>query len=224
MGITRVKSIPIDKLVQDESGPTIVKLMMVSNDIRANDVLLHNIIEQQENKLDPKFIGTKLYLIRLAWSHLYEGLDIVEEIPKYSLLLSTLKRSHPTTQDSYEFVSRYTKGGADRRRMEDLVGKLRSNLTFHYSQSGKVIRKAVEFRRTNQNKPFGTIELGDTFDKWYYKIADELLDNIVVRQFWEIGNEEDTKNAAKERQELLQLILGRFLAFSNQFIWKYFQM
>ena len=57
---------------------TIVKLMMVCNDIQTANEGLKYWKEIDEPKQSHKVYGSKLYFVKLFLSHLYEGLKIIE--------------------------------------------------------------------------------------------------------------------------------------------------
>jgi hypothetical protein len=56
---------------------------------------------------------------------------------------------------------------------------------------------------------------------WHFKVADDVVDSIVVRRIWRIPRDEDFRAKADAIGDEVQKIALLFLDFSGEFIWKY---
>jgi hypothetical protein len=56
---------------------------------------------------------------------------------------------------------------------------------------------------------------------WYFKVADDVVDSIVVRQIWAIPRYADMRAEADKVADRAHQIFRWFVDFAGEFIWKY---
>jgi hypothetical protein len=162
-----------------------------------------------------------MYFVRLQFGHLFEGLKVIDQINKDPVLLALIAQTDAQTQQSFAELKQFLPGGAKRARIERLMGRLRSNLTFHYEESGKLVAKAISDRATRPEARTSSVTRGSTVYLWHFKPADAIVDSVVVRQIWGIPRSADVRSEAdKIAGELHQIFLW-FMDFPGEFIWKY---
>lgn len=204
------------------SAVTVIKLMMAFNDLSlANEALSEWKKEQPKNK-KPRQLGAMRYFVRMQLGHLYEGLKIIEEIRKNPRLSALVSRCGSHTQEAFQNLEHYLPGGRKRAHFERLVGRIRHNLAFHYVQSGKLIGQAITDRATRLEACQSSITLGDTAYLSHFKVADDVVDSIVVRQIWGIPRNADLRVEADKVADDVHRIFLSFVAFAGEFIWRYF--
>jgi hypothetical protein len=98
---------------------------------------------------------------------------------------------------------------------------VRNNLTFHYCEKGKLIEKAIAGRGSGTEAQISTITRGSTAHLWHFKVADDVVESIVVRQIGNIPRDADLRAEADVIMDEVQQIALSFLDFSGEFIWKY---
>jgi hypothetical protein len=210
-------------LARGKSAIMVIKLMMACNDLSlANDALGQWKKEQQLSR-KARQTGAGMYFVRTQLAHLYEGLKVIEEIRKKSSLLAKVKKCDFQTQESFQNLEQFLPGGLKRLEFEKLVGKVRHNLTFHYNQSDKLIRRAISDRAARSEARHSSITCSDTAYLWYFKVADDIVDSIVVRQIWDIPRSADLRVEADKVADYVHQIFVSFMDFSTKFIWKYFE-
>ena len=62
---------------------------------------------------------------------------------------------------------------------------------------------------------------GDTAYLWHFKVADDVVDSIVVRQIWSIPGSADLRVEADKVTDYLYKVFLFFADFSGEFIWRY---
>lgn len=222
MSRTSTKFIDFQKLRnQGQSAITVVKLMMACNDLSLANEALSVWKEDQPNMRKQRQIGAGMYFVRTQLSHLYEGLKIIDLIRNDSTLLSFLKRCDNQTQESFKKLEEFLPGGLKRADFERLVGQVRHNLTFHYYQSGKLIERAITDRASRPKAQISSVTRGDTAYLWHFKIADDVVDSIVIRQIWNIPTDADLRLEADKISDYVHQIFLWFMDFAGEFIWKY---
>jgi hypothetical protein len=162
-----------------------------------------------------------MYFIRAQIAHLHEGLKIIEAIRQDPTLFALVKKCDDETQKSFSKLEEFLPGGAKRDEFEKLAGRVRHNLTFHYDESGKLIEKAIADRATRPGSQMSTVTRGDTAYLWHFKVADDVLDSIVVRQIWSIPGSADLRVEADKVTDYLYKVFLFFADFSGEFIWRY---
>jgi hypothetical protein len=221
---TLTKYVNLETLLsRGESAIIVVKLMMASNDLSlANDALGQWKKERQLSR-KARQTGAGMYFVRTQLAHLYEGLKVIEEIREDSSLLAKVKNCGIQTQESFQNLEQFLPGGLKRLELIKLVGKVRHNLTFHYNQSSELIRRAISDRAARSEARHSSITSSDTAYLWYFKVADDIVDSIVVRQIWEIPKSADPRVEADKVADYVHQIFVSFMDFSTMFIWKYFE-
>ncbi len=191
----------------------IVKLMMACNDIQTANEGLKFWKEHNVQKESHKAYGAKLYFVKLQWSHLYEGLKSIQEIDDNEKLRNAVSRCDKRTQEQFDKLKAYIKGGEKNKDVEKYLGRLRSNFTFHYDESGKLIPRSIG----KNNSGFTSITRGSTSHLWRFKAADEFLDDIVVNEVWGVDNGEN--KSLPEVEDFAEEIHIAFVDFCGEFIW-----
>lgn len=209
-------------LARGESGIIIAKLMMACNDLQLANEALSEWKKDQPNIRKARQIGAEMYFVRIQLAHLYEGLKVIEAIQKNPFLLALLRRCDAQTQESFKNLEQFLPGGSERHGFEELVGKVRHNLTFHYEKSGRLIERALSDRAARPEARVSSLTRGDTAYLWHFKVADDIIDSIVVRQIWRIPRTADLSVEADKVVDHLHQIFLYFVEFSGDFIWKYF--
>ena len=222
MSRTSTKFLNFEKFrIQGQSAVTVVKLMMACNDLS-----LANEAQSEWEKKDSKMmkqrqIGARMYFVRTQLAHLHEGLKVIDSIRKDTALTSLLRRCDNLSQESFRQLEEFLPGGYKRAEFEQLVGRVRHNLTFHYDKTGKLIKKAIEDRASRSEARISSVTRGDTAYLWHFKAADDLVDSIVVRQIWNIPRNVDLRVEADKIADQVHQIFLWFMDFSGEFIWNY---
>jgi hypothetical protein len=145
--MTRTTTIYIDfaDLQQrGQSAVTVIKLMMACNDITLSNIALGEWENEQPNIRKTRKDGAGMYFVRTQIAHLHESLKIIEAIRKDKGLMALVNRCDAQTKKSFENLERFLPGGKERTKFEKYAGRLRNNLTFHYDETGKLIRNALK--------------------------------------------------------------------------------
>lgn len=202
-----------------ESNQIVVQLMMACSDMqRANQAQAH--FQEIES---PQKIGQLMYFVRLQFGHLFEGLKIIEKIKIDEELNNLVQKSDETTKESFDFLVHFFPDGAKRKDLEKWIGRVRHNITFHYSDCNKLISKALDNRKKGIGSKTSSITRADTAHSWHFKIADDLVDSIVCRQIWKISENENLREEADKILEQAHKIFLKFMDFSGEFIWNYYR-
>ena len=162
-----------------------------------------------------------MYFIRAQIAHLYEGMKIIEEIRNENTLSMLVNGCDTQTQQSFRKLEQYLQGGPRRDSFEQLTGRVRNNLTFHYDKTGKLIERAIADRGGRTEAQISTITRGSTAHLWHFKVADDVVDSIVVRQIGKIPRDADLRAEADVIMDEVEQIALSFLDFSGEFIWRY---
>jgi hypothetical protein len=221
--MTRYVSRTVDfgTLLQQRAGAaTVVKLMMACNDLQTSNESLE-IWRELESRDSARRHGACMYFVRLQLAHLYEALDVVEAMQRSAALMAILRSCDAATQQSFDFVCQFVRGGTQRSRMELLAGRMRNNITFHYEQSETLIGRAIVERGSRPGGNTSRVTRGSRREHWYFKVADDVIDDIVTRQFWRVPS---TPSTGRDVDVLLMEaheIAMRFVDFCGEFIWRY---
>lgn len=205
------------------SGSVVVKLMMACNDMTIANLALADWTEEQPRTRRDLQVGARLYFVRVELAHLYEGLKIIPEIKQTPVLFRHLQLCDQRTQESFAEVEAFAPGGARNNELEELVGRVRHTLTFHYYGSGRPISRAIVDRGERIDARLSSITRGRSAHRWRFSAADDIVDSIVVRQIWQVPRSADLRTAVDEVAMKLHNISLRFLDFSGEYIWRYFQ-
>jgi hypothetical protein len=224
--VTRTKTKYINcktLLARGESAITVIKLMMACTDLSlANEALYEWKKEKPRIKKDRQN-AAGMYFVRLQIAHLFEALKIIELIRNTSVLLDLVKRCDARTQESFKNLEHYLPGGSKRTEINRIITKVRNNITFHYDETGKIIKTALSDMAEKSDGQISSLTRGNTAYLWNFKIADNLVDSIMVHQIWKISNTVDLQFEADKIVDNLHQIFLLFMDFSGEFIWKYFE-
>lgn len=225
MNVTITKTVSFEKLNQrkDDCVP-VIQLMMACNDLTlANQALIDWKAEERKERRERKR-GACMYFVRVELAHLYEGMKVIQAIRGNAYLSKLLEKCDPQTQADFDELLKFVVGGEKRKRFELLVGQIRNNLTFHYSDTkGKQIGNALKGRAKRSGGQWSSITRASSSHRWHWKVADDLVDSIVLREIWKI---EEGANLRAETDLILEeiaQIVRLFLDFSGEFIWRYFE-
>ena len=187
--------------------------MMACNDIQTANEGLKYWKEHNTPNESHKNYGSKLYFVKLQWSHLYEGLKSIQDIENNEKLRNSVSRCDKRTQEQYKKLTTYIKGGQNNKDVEKYLGRLRSNFTFHYDETGKLIPRSI----IRNNSGSTSITRGSTSHLWRFNAADEILDDIVVNEVWGVGNGDNKR--LPEVEDFAEEIYIAFVDFCGEFIW-----
>lgn len=203
------------------SAAIVIKLMMACNDMQIANECLAEWKRQQPRHRKHRERGARMYFVRLQISHLFEAFKIVEQIRGDSNLMRRVKQCDLRTQNSFRELESFLASGAKARWLEDMVGKLRHNLVFHYTQNDKLIIRAVGDLANDTVSRHSSITRGSTAYLWYFKLADDVLDRIVVRQIWGVPSDEELCAEVDRIADEIHEAFLCFVDFAGEFIWNY---
>lgn len=208
-------------LTRSPYAEIVVKLMMACNDLSLVNQALGDWKAEQPNNRKPRQVGAGMYFVRIELSHLYEGFKIIEEIRNNAVLYALVCQCDQQTQLSFKELEQFLPKGKNRAEFESLIGKIRHNLAFHYNQTGKCIKKAISDRAARVEARISSMTRGDTAHLCHFKMADDIVDSIVVRQIWGISPDADVRAEVDKIADRVHQILLWFVDFSGEFIWRY---
>lgn len=219
---TTTKYVSFESLrVRGGSANTVIKLMMACNDLTMANASLTEWKRELPSGKRSRQVGAGMYFVRAQLAHLHEGLKIIEEITKNASLMALVGRCDSETQQSFKELEQFLPGAPRRAELEQFIGRVRHNLTFHYDESGKLIEQAVSDRASRPEARSSSITRGDAAHLWHFKVAEDVLDSIVVRQIWAIPRELDVRIEADRIADRVHQIFLWFVDFSGEFIWNY---
>lgn len=203
------------------SAVTVVKLMMACNDMSLANQALTEWKEEQPNMRKSRQIGAGMYFVRTQLAHLHEGLKVIEAIRADPSLMAHVAACDPETQQSFQNLIPFLLGEPNRPEFEQLVGRVRHNLTFHYDQSGKLIENAISDRASRAEARQSSVTRGSAAHLWHFKVSDDVVDSIVVRQIWKVPRNANLRVEADKIADRVHQIFLWFVDFSGEFIWRY---
>ncbi len=162
-----------------------------------------------------------MYFVRVQLAHLHEGLKVIQDISENQNLMNLLSGCDEQTQSSFSQLMKFISKGERRGEFEQLVGRLRHNLTFHYDESGKCIERAIDQLASKPETRNTSMTRGSQVYLWHFKLADDLVNSIVVKQIWGIDSKGNLQEEADKVADLVHEIFISFMDFSGEFIWKY---
>lgn len=219
---TSTKFLSFEKLQnRGQSAVIFSQLMMVCNDLSLANEALSDWKEKKANMMKQRQIGASMYFVRTQLAHLHEGFKVIASIKKNTALTALLRKCDNQTQESFRQLEKFLPGGSDRAEFEQLVGRVRHNLTFHYDESGKLITKAIKDRASRSKSRISSVTRGDTSYHWHFKAADDLIDSIVIRQIWKIPRSKNLRDEADKILDRVHQIFLWYMDFSGEFIWNY---
>jgi hypothetical protein len=195
--------------------------MMACNDMSLANEALSKWKTQQPSAIRFRQPGATVYFAQLEFSHLYEGLKVIDELRNDATLLAVVSACDATTQRSFQSLADFLPGGAKRKEFEERVGRIRSNLAFHYDESGQLIERAIADRSARPGASVSSITRGESMHYWRFNVADDIVDSIVVRQIWQIPRGVDLREEIDKVADWVHYIVLAFVDFAGEFIWKY---
>jgi hypothetical protein len=212
---SRTFSVRSEKLLRDEDlGSVILRLMMAVNDITITSSSLYEWEHTTEPKKKARWRGGVLYFGRVQSAHLFEALSIIKQIKDDKDLMTAVERADSKTQESFAGVAKFL-GSKD----HVMMAKLRNVVAFHYESK-------LAFRRLKKvvDKLPGhlmTYSLGSATLDWYFELGDLIVDEIVIRDVFQIADSADLQQATTEVLDRLRTIAVAFLDFAGYFIRAY---
>jgi hypothetical protein len=199
----------------------IVRLMMACNDLSvANEAM--SVWQDDKSNRTERRRGALLYFHRMQVSHLCEGMKIIEEISKDSSMLNLISILDGRTQKSFYRLKDYIKGGSKSSLFVKNALKIRNSLGFHYHERGSLIKDYI-LDRASRSIPPSSITRGGTGYDWHFEISDDIIDSIVVREFWNIPKDADARAFSDSASMIIHDVMLSFIDFSGELIWKYLE-
>ena len=220
---TRTRQLLLRKLRDDmpESG-IVLRLMMACNDASLTNQALENAKAVDHGYTDSKTArAAAMYFVRMQLSHLFEGLKVLDDISDSPKLAALINSCDAQTQVSFDDLKPYRSGGSDRARFEQIVGRIRHGLSFHYDQNGKSLAKSLNRKCEVDSTATSSVTRGNHAYKWRFSVADDLIEDIVVVDLWEAGDVLADKESADLVSDEINAIFLAFVDFAGEFIWRY---
>lgn len=223
MRATSTKIVSFDFLRQrGDEASIVVRLMMVANDLALANQASSFFLDDEPSISKHRNWGAKIYFLRLQLSHLWEGMRIIEEIHEHPSLTAFVRRCDEETQRAFDSLLRYIPNGTKHKEFEQLVGRIRNKLTFHYDRkSRKLVLRSIDDLSRPSKRRCAPITRGSESSLWRFEVADAVTDNIICRQFWKIPDDADLRDEANRVAGYSFQIFQDFLSFSGEFIWRY---
>ncbi len=219
---TKTRFLDFDRIrLKGEDAHTVVKLMMACNDMSLANHSLTQWKSGSYKELSDRRTGAGMYFVRIQLAHLHEGLKVIHDISQNQNLLNVLDGCDEQTKTSFNHLLKFAHKGERRDEFEQLVGRLRHNLTFHYDESGKCIERAIGERASEPSTRNTSMTRGSHGYLWHFKLADDLVDSIVTRQIWGIDSGKSLQEESDKVADLVHNIFTSFMDFSGEFVWKY---
>ncbi len=83
--------------------------------------------------------------------------------------------------------------------------------------------QAISARARKPESRYSQITRADSVFYWNFTLADQIIDSIVIRNFWEIPEDMDAQDAADQVVGEIHEIFVHFMDFAGEFVWKYFE-
>ena len=219
---TKTRFLDFDRIkLKGEDAHIVIKLMMACNDMSLANHSLTQWKSGLYKELSDRQAGAGMYFVRVQLAHLHEGLKVIQDISENQNLMNLLSGCDEQTKSSFNQLMKFISKGERRNEFEQLVGRLRHNLTFHYDESGKCIERAIDQLASKPETRNTSMTRGSQVYLWHFKLADDLVNSIVVRQIWGIDSIENLQEEADKVADLVHEIFVAFMDFSGEFIWKY---
>lgn len=165
--------------------------------------------------------GALMYFVRLQMAHLTEGMKVLQQletVPSFKRVFSSCRSS---AQEAYKRLIPFTQPGPEKTWFDNNVATTRSNLTFHYHESGKWINWALADRASRAVAERSSITYGDHGHLWRFHIADNILDSIMCRKIWKIPKSSDVQKEADIVISKIYNIYRNFINFALVFMLEY---
>jgi hypothetical protein len=209
---SRTFMVRTEKLLRDEKlGVIVVRLMIVMNDISITNSSMQEWQTTTEPKKRGRWRGGILYFGRIQSAHLFEALSIIKEISDDAELRAVVGRCDATTQQSFATVLPFLSGTDF-----GLMAKLRNNTAFHYTEEWvkRRMKRLVE-KHPHHTTPYS---MGAETLDWHFELGDLVIDEMVIRDIFQIPESTDTFEGATKVLDRLHTLGTAFTDFAGHFI------
>jgi hypothetical protein len=203
------------------ASSVVIKLMMACNDMAHANQALADWKAEARRERSAKKHSAGMYFVRTQMAHLYEGMKIIEEIANSAELMTLVDRCDEQTKQSFADLKSCLRGGAKHQHFNRLIGQVRHNVTFHYHQSGELIDRAAAALASQPERRTSSVTRGSDAYRWHFKLADDIIDNIVVHQIWQVEPGASVSEEADGIADELHRIFLSYMDFAGEFIWRY---
>jgi len=218
---TRTRLLAFRKLARDgKSGALVAKLMLACMDIQMANDSLTQWTRPQPGLRAGQQRGARLYFCRLQFAHLFEALKIVQQIEADPRLRQLIAACDEQTRQSFASLLPYAKGGPQSARIDELIGRLRHTLVFHYDESGKQFERAIAAIAAKADF-HAEVTRGNRHHLWNFEPAAWIVDQITARQQWGIPDGVDTMEAADRIIGEITPVMHALLDFAGELLWRY---
>lgn len=195
-------------------GSVLIRLMMVINDMSLAMDAFRRWTEDAKTEREHRARGAKIYFIRLQMSHIYEAMKIVKEIRDSPDLMKAVDRSDSFTRKGFAALLAF----AASPEFEKVMGRIRSNLTFHYDP--KTIERALASLVAKHPDASGSMSLGDDPHNWFFEPGDMVGDRAAVREIFKVPEGADVGAETDKIVMQLHEIMQMFGGFAGSLIWQ----
>ena len=200
------------KLLDDKQlASVLVRLMMAVNDIS----VAYDAYEHWERTTGHKKVarreGGKLYYGRMMHSHVYEALQIIDEIEKSPALMAIVGKCSAKTQSSFDALAKFLKSSD-----YTLLCRIRNNTGFHYDD--KLTMRMLEKLVRDFPRHRFPHSLGNAAIDWYFELGDLIIDNILVREICRVPDQADVRATLEPTLVRLHSMSVTFLDFAGYFL------
>ena len=201
------------------SSATVVKLMMACNDMALANQALGTWKSEFERTRGSRSWGASLWAIRAQISYMYEGLDIIKHILADEQLMQVVASCDHLTQQSFESLKSYAEPGSKLKELESIAGRIRNSVSFHYDESGKLIKRGIDSLASRGK--VSSVTRARAAPDWHFELADRVVDEIVCRQIWNIPEDADQSVEADKVIDRIHKVFLTYMDFAGEFIWRY---
>jgi hypothetical protein len=188
----------------------LLRLMMVCNDITLAEDAWSSWVGDERPNRQGRQTNAKMYFFRLQIAHVYEAMEIIKQIAKHHLL--AVEVCDVRTRGSFADLQAFLAHGDYR----NISKGMRNAVTFHYTQPP--VETSLASLASRHGDFSTTVSRGTEAYLWYFELADRVLDNIVVRQIWEIPLDDDVRAAADDIAVRLGRVREQFVDFAGNFV------
>jgi hypothetical protein len=171
-------------------------------------------VNESERTRQHREVGARIYFVRLQLSHLYEGVKIIKEIEKDPELKNAVDASGRFTRKSFAKLVEF----GDSEEYEKTMGRIRSNLTFHYDP--KTIFRALQTLTDKHPDARGSLTLGDDPLNWFCEPGDMVGDRAAVREIVKVPETANVRDEVDKIVARLHEIVQQFGGFAGGLIWE----
>ena len=222
MARSNTRTINLEKIqMLGSGGGLVIKLMICCNDLSLANQSLAKWKDSNNLNADERSRrrGAGMYFVRIQLAHLFEGLKIIEQITQEKELVDFIASLDENTRKSFRELEEYLPNASQRPQVLKYIEKLRHKVVFHYDESSKLIDKAIANLATHPDTRYSSITRGDHAFSWYFRVGDEVVNNLVVKGLWSV--EGDVQAEVDEIVIWTHSLFLTFMDFAGEFIWYY---